>query len=100
LPAKLPKKLYDECVRVAAKVYSTLGLSGISRVDLLIDEKAEKVYFNEVNPMPGDLYAHNFAKNGISNVDLVSKLLAQAEANFATRKAVTTTFNTNYLKQF
>lgn len=100
VPAKLPQKLYDECLKVAEKVYSTLGLSGIARVDLLIDSKTQKIYFNEVNPLPGSLYAHNFAKNGISNVDLVAKLLSLAEEDFAQRVKTTTTFKTNFLQQF
>ena len=100
IPAKIAPKLYDECLSVAKKVYSALGLSGISRVDLLVDAKAAKVYFNEVNPLPGSLYAHNFAKNGVSNVDLVAKLLDLAEQDFAARNKVATTFETNFLKQF
>jgi D-alanine-D-alanine ligase len=100
VPANIPESLYNECLRVAKKVYSVVGLSGIARVDLLIDEKAKKVYFNEINPMPGSLYAHNFAKNGISGVELVKKLLDQADRDFAARQKVTTTFDTNYLKQF
>jgi len=100
IPAKLPKKLYDECIEIAKKVYSSLGLSGISRVDLLIDSKSKKVYFNEVNPMPGSLYAHNFAAAGISNVDLVKKLLEFAEADFTKRNAAKITFESSFLKQF
>jgi len=100
IPAKLPQKLYDECLGIAKKVYQTLGLSGISRVDLLIDSKTGKVYFNEVNPLPGSLYAHNFAKAGISNVDLVKKLLEFAETDFAKRNTANITFESSFLKQF
>jgi hypothetical protein len=67
---------------------------------MLIDAKTETVYFNEVNPLPGGLYAHNWAKAGISNVDLVNRLIGYAIERFNTKKALTTSFNTNYLKQF
>jgi hypothetical protein len=50
--------------------------------------------------MPGGLYAHNFAKSGISNVELVEKLIGVAEKDFKDRQEVKTTFETNYLKQF
>ena len=100
IPAKLPGKLYEEAERTAREVYLKLGLTGISRVDLLIDSKAKKVYFNEVNPLPGGLYAHNFARKGISNVELVEKLLEYAEERSEQRNKVKTTFDTNYLKQF
>ena len=100
IPAKLPKDIYESCENIAKKIYQTVGLSGISRVDLLIDSKAGKVYFNEINPMPGGLYAHNFAKIGISNVQLVEKLLDYAEERFEHESKINTTFETNFLQQF
>ena len=100
IPAKLPGKLYERCEEVAREVYLRLGLTGISRVDLLIDSKAKKVYFNEVNPLPGGLYAHNFARAGVSNVELVKRLVRYAEERFERQGRVKTTFDTNYLKQF
>jgi D-alanine-D-alanine ligase len=100
IPAKLPDNLYKQAEDVAKQVYKVVGLTGVSRIDLLIDEKAGKVYFNEINPMPGSLYAHNWAIKGISNVELVERLLALAEDAFAKRGAVKTTFETSYLKQF
>ena len=67
---------------------------------MLINEKAKKVYFNEANPLPGDLYAHNFNRAGTSNVELVDKLVGFALERANIRSSLTTTFSTNYLKQF
>ncbi|MFO0782047.1 MAG: hypothetical protein U0524_04150, partial [Candidatus Saccharimonadales bacterium] len=72
----------------------------IARVDMLIDQKTGEVYFNEVNPLPGGLYAHNWNKAGVSNVDLVQELVDLAEERAATRDVLNTTFSTNYLQQF
>jgi D-alanine-D-alanine ligase len=100
LPAKLPKKLYDEAEATGLAVYKVLGCSGIARVDMLIDSKAGKVYFNEVNPLPGSLYTHNWRLAGISNVDLVTKLVDLAEQHWQTKQKLVTSFDTNFLKQF
>ncbi len=100
IPADLPKDLYQKAESTGLAVYKSLGCSGIARVDMLIDTKARKVYFNEVNPLPGGLYAHNWAKAGISNVELVQKLIDYAEERWDDRQKLTTSFNTNYLKQF
>lgn len=100
IPADLPKDLYDEAVRVGTQVYRSLGCSGIARVDMLIDSKTKKVYFNEVNPLPGGLYQHNWSKAGISAVELVSRLVALAEDRWQKAQKKAITFNTNYLKQF
>lgn len=100
IPAKLPKALYGKAEKTALDVYRSLDCSGIARVDLLIDSKTQKVYFNEVNPLPGGLYAHNWRKAGISNVDLVTKLVDLAEQKWQAKQKLTTSFSTSYLKQF
>lgn len=100
IPADLPKALYDQAVAIGLAVYSAFGCSGIARVDMLIDSKANTAYFNEMNPLPGSLYAHNWAQAGISKVALVEKLLELAELRYTEREKLTTTFDTNFLKQF
>ena len=86
--------------KLGLQTYTALGCTGTARVDMLIDEKAKKVYLNEVNPLPGDLYAHNWNRAGVSNVELVQKLIDLAKERHSVREALTTTFDTNYLKQF
>lgn len=100
IPADLPKDLYAQAEKVGLDVYQALGCSGIARVDLLIDSKNNQVYFNEVNPLPGGLYAHNWNKAGLSNVELVQKLVVFAKERYASKQALATTFNTNFLQQF
>ncbi len=100
LPAKLNKDLYKKAEATGLKVYQALGCSGISRVDMLIDERAGEVYFNEVNPLPGDLYAHNWRATGVSSVELVDTLVHLAEERWQNKQKQNTTFNTNYLRQF
>lgn len=100
LPAVLPGDLYDRSVATAKAVYKAIGASGMSRVDLLIDSKTNKVYFNEVNPLPGDLYRHNWRAAGVSSVELVEKLVSYAEQRFAERQTLATTFDSNFLQQF
>lgn len=100
LPAKLPKKLYDKAENLGKQVYRVLECSGIARVDMLIDEKTNEVYFNEVNPLPGSLYAHNWREAGVSNTQLVEDLVYLAEQRFKKKARSVTTFDTNFLKQF
>ncbi|HSW98467.1 MAG TPA: D-alanine--D-alanine ligase family protein [Candidatus Saccharimonadales bacterium] len=100
IPAKLPKDLYDKAEQTGLNVYRALNCAGTARVDMLIDGKTGKVYFNEVNPLPGSLYAHNWAKKGISNVELVTRLVELAESRFRARQSLSTVFSTNFLKQF
>ncbi len=100
IPADVPKKLYDEAVQMGLDVYKTVGCSGISRIDMLIDSKAGKVMFNEINPLPGDLYRHNWQHAGVSSTELITKLIHYAEARWQRQQKIATAFSTNYLKQF
>lgn len=100
IPAKISKELYAKSEQVAKDVYEALGCSGTARVDLLIDTKADKVYFNEVNPLPGGLYQHNWNKAGVSNVELVQELINLATERQEVKSKRNTTFKTNYLQQF
>lgn len=100
LPAKLPGDLYESAEKTGLAVYKALGCTGTARVDMLIDSKAKKVYFNEVNPLPGSLYAHNWRVAGVSSIDLVKRLVGLAEERFAKEQEVTTSFDTSFLKQF
>lgn len=100
IPADISKELYEKAEKLGLDVYKTVGCQGIARVDMLIDSKTKQVFFNEINPLPGGLYAHNWNKAGMSNVELVQKLVGYAEARWSARQKVATAFSTNYLKQF
>ncbi|MCA9323739.1 D-alanine--D-alanine ligase [Candidatus Saccharibacteria bacterium] len=100
IPADISKDLYDKSLETALGVYKAVGCQGIARIDLLIDSKAKKVYFNEINPLPGSLYNHNWRASGWSNVDLVTRLVDLAEERWNAKQKLTTTFSTNFLKQF
>ncbi len=100
IPADIPKDLYEKAEKVGLGVYKALGCTGIARVDMLINSKTKEVFVNEVNPLPGSLYAHNWRAKGISNTELVTRLIELAEERHAHRKNLSTAFSTNFLKQF
>lgn len=100
LPADLPEDLYDKAVKVGLATYRAIGCEGIARVDMLIDSESGIVYFNEVNPLPGSLYAHNWRQAGLSSVELVEELIVLAEERSQSVNSKATTFSTSFLKQF
>jgi D-alanine-D-alanine ligase len=99
IPARIPKDIYKSCEETALKTYKTLGCSGISRIDLLIEDN-KKIFVNEVNTLPGTLYRHNWQKAGVSAVELVQKLIDYAEERYKAIQKQATVFETNFLKQF
>ena len=51
IPAKLPKKIYNDCLKFAKKVHDKLNCKSVSRSDFIFDES--KLYFLEINTQPG-----------------------------------------------
>lgn len=100
LPADLPKELYTLAEKTAIGAYKAIQAEGTARIDLLIDTKAKKVYVNEINPLPGSLYKHNWQQAGVSPKQLTEELIELAEDRFAKQQQIKTVFDTNYLQQF
>jgi D-alanine-D-alanine ligase len=100
IPADFPDDLYKKAEKLAVDGYKAVGCGGIARVDILINEKTGVVYFNEINPLPGSLYAHNWRASGVSSMELVTKLVEFAEARFDRDQKQETTFSSSFLKQF
>lgn len=100
IPAKIPDALYDQAIEIGIAAYKALGCQGLARIDMLIDTKTRIVYFNEVNPLPGSLYNHNWRQAGTSNVALVTELVRLAVERHQQRQQQSTVFTTNFLQQF
>jgi len=99
IPAKIEENLAREVKEMGIKTYKTLGCEGIARVDFLIDNLSKKVYVNEVNTLPGGLYDHNWRKSGLSDIELVTKLVTLAFDRYTMYKDTVYTFDSKILKQ-
>lgn len=100
IPADIGEDLSSKVKELGIKTYKILGCSGIARVDFLINSETKEVYVNEVNTLPGSLYQHNWKKSGISNIDLVEKLVSFAEARFAEGTNIESDFKSSILEKY
>lgn len=60
-PAQLPSGVAEKAAELAARVAEVTALTGIVRVDLLLDEQTSELYVNEVNSIPGALSLYLWA---------------------------------------
>lgn len=60
-PANYPQKIHDRAAELASAVADVTRLSGIVRVDLLLDEVSGELFVNEVNSIPGALALYLWA---------------------------------------
>lgn len=83
VPAQdLPQRMADAMREFALIAFRSLRLSGLARIDFLLDRKAGRFYLNEVNTMPGfttiSMYPKLMEASGISFGELCDRLIALA----------------------
>ncbi|MDI9325186.1 MAG: D-alanine--D-alanine ligase [Alphaproteobacteria bacterium] len=99
LPAQIDESLEQEAKEMGIAVYRVLGAQGIMRIDFLYDTKEKKLYVNEINILPGSLYAHNWRQAGVSSSVLVEKLINLAYDAHEKRNAYTYKFQSSVLNK-
>ncbi len=82
IPAPIPGALSDTIRAVAVEAFRALELSGMARVDFLVDRVTGEPYLNEVNTIPGftpvSMYPKLWEATGLSYPALVDRLIALA----------------------
>ena len=78
IPAELPEKVSEEIRHIAGETFRVLSCHGVSRIDVMIDEKDGQVYVNEINTIPGSLSFYLWEASGITFPQLMDKLVSLA----------------------
>ena len=100
LPADLDKKMREEVEEIAVKAFKALGSSGNSRIDFLIDEKAKKVYINEINSIPGSLAFYLWDAKDIDFTKVLDDMINIGIKDYKKRISKTHSFESNILQGF
>ena len=95
IPAELPDDVAAECKRLAGETFRVLGCHGVSRVDLIMDEAAGKVYVNEINTIPGSLSYYLWEAAGVPFDSLLDKLIRLALKRARASRTKTLSFDAN-----
>lgn len=90
IPADLPQDTIEYMRKLAVETYLALECEGLARVDFFVEEGTGKVYLNEINSLPGftdiSMYPKMWEQAGVSTTELLTRLVAYAEARYADRK--------------
>lgn len=100
IPARISDKLTEEVKDIAKNAFKALNLSGICRIDFLIDKKANKVYINEPNTIPGSLSFYLWEPAGKPYTDLLDDAITIAIKDYKNKAKKTSSFETNVLSNF
>lgn len=87
IPAPLPEEVAELIRDLAVRVFKTLELAGLARVDFFVERGTLEVYLNEVNTMPGftavSMYPKMWEASGLSQRQLVNQLVDLARERHA-----------------
>ena len=98
IPADLSPEKREEIRGLAVKSFKALGCNGVSRIDFMIDEEEDKLYFNEINPIPGSLSFYLWEPVGVPYKELLDRMIQLALKRTRIEESLTFTFDTNILK--
>ena len=100
VPARLDDKMTKEVQSLARGAFRALSLSGICRVDFLIDKKAKKIYVNEPNTCPGSLSFYLWEPSGKPYKERLDDAISLAVKDFKSRNKKVFSFETNVLSNY
>ncbi|MEI3529838.1 MAG: D-alanine--D-alanine ligase family protein [Bacilli bacterium] len=100
IPARLDDKITNEIYDLSKKAFRALNLSGVARIDFLIDKKSKKVYINEPNTIPGCLSFYMFNPTGKNYTKLLDEMITIAIKDYKSRCKKTYSFDSNILSNY
>lgn len=100
IPARLTEEMAEEVRELSKKVFKVLNLSGICRIDYLIDKKKNKVYINEPNTIPGSLSFYLWEPIDKEYNELLDEDINIAIKRFKEKSKKVYSFETNVLSGF
>ena len=89
-PKDLNLELKQAAIEYALKAFKVLGCSGVARIDFIIDSTTDKIYFNEINTLPGSLSFYLWVKSEppLLYTELLNRIIERAEMRQRTKVAL------------
>lgn len=100
VPAQIGDELNAKVQIITERLYNSLELDGVVRIDYLVDVNSQKIYVNEINTVPGSLAYYLFESAGISYEQLLDDIIAQTINRRLEKQAKSRRFSTGILQSY
>ncbi len=97
IPADITDEQRSEIRSLAVRAFKALGCNGVARIDFMIDEENGKLYFNEINTIPGSLSFYLWEPLGVPYKELLDRVITLALKRKRENDNLVFTFDTNIL---
>lgn len=81
IPAKISLELTNKISSYTKLIYERTNMNGVVRIDYIFDVDESKLYFNEINTIPGSMAYYLYEPIGVDYITLVEKLIKNAHGN-------------------
>ena len=100
IPARISKDLEQKIKDTSKAAFVALNLSGVCRIDYLIDKKNNKFYINEPNTIPGSLSFYLWEPTGKKYTELLDEMITLAIKDYKNRARKIYSFESNILSNY
>lgn len=100
IPARIDQNTEKKIRDLASSAFRALNLSGVCRVDFLINKETKEVYINEPNTIPGSLSFYLWEPVDKKYSDLLESLITLAIKDYKNSSKKIYSFDTNILNGF
>ena len=98
IPAEIPAEIEARVKEYSVRAFTSLGCSGVTRIDYLYDTVSGELYLNELNTIPGSLSFYLWEASGVSFPALIDRLVSLAFKKQREEGELNYSFDTNILK--
>jgi len=95
IPAPLADDLTQRIQAISLAAFRAVDGRGITRIDFLVKPESGEIFLNELNTMPGSLAFYLWRETGMTEAQVVTKLVDLARAAHADKRATLYDYTTN-----
>lgn len=96
IPARLEEHFVRDLQKMAGEIFTRLKCKGLARVDFFVDDNNQRIYFNEINTLPGftsiSMYPKLWQASGLDYPSLLDRLVNLALGHQNCRKQLVTSY--------
>ncbi len=100
VPARISESLTKNIQETAKQVFKVFNLSGVCRIDFLIDKKTNKFYVNEPNTCPGSLSFYLWKEANVKYRELLDEMISIGIKEYKNKSKKVKSFKSNILEGF
>ncbi len=99
IPADISDELTRQIQQLSLRIFALCEASGVARLDFLVNAETKKVYFNEINTIPGSFSYYLWEESDVSFRELLLEMIEIARQRHRRKNGRLRSYETNLLSE-